>query len=293
MQFIRNVFSSFFSLDNYGDTEHDYHFPTTMEGFGYQFNENGQLTQTSTDEPFQYKVKENDRQYNQAHYEALGVCIGHHIEEVLMTEYNLQRLQIPLKEPNDPEDKARSHVYISEDALTSPDTLLVLLQGSGTIRPGQWSRRVIMNESLEAGSMFPYIERAQHNGWNVMILNPNNNEIAYEDGDGQDFGGEGGLSFSKNPGSMTIDGCETPEHHCQYVWDNLIKDCKAEHIVIVAFSYGGHAISVLATQNALEFTQRVNALALIDSVHSHTEHENAPGAAKDSIMQYLENEINQ
>lgn len=48
MQFIRNVFSSFFSLDSYGDTEHDYRFPTTMEGFGYHFNENGQLRQTST-----------------------------------------------------------------------------------------------------------------------------------------------------------------------------------------------------------------------------------------------------
>jgi hypothetical protein len=43
--------------------------------------------------------------------------------------------------------------------------------------------------------MFPYIERAQRNGWSIMILNPNYNEIAYEDGDGQDFGGEGGLSF--------------------------------------------------------------------------------------------------
>lgn len=43
--------------------------------------------------------------------------------------------------------------------------------------------------------MFPYIERAQRNGWEIMILNPNLNEIAYQDGDGMDLGGEGGLSF--------------------------------------------------------------------------------------------------
>ncbi|KAM3581395.1 hypothetical protein VKS41_006220 [Umbelopsis sp. WA50703] len=218
MQFIRNVFSSFFSLDNYGDSEHEYdHFPTTMEEFGYHFDENGKLRQLSNgikridihgrritmpalilfllDEPFQYEVERGNRQYNQAHYEALGACIGHHIEEVLMTKYHLQRLQVPLKEPNDHEDIPRSHIYISQNTLTTADTLLVLLQGSGTIRPGQWSRRVIMNESLELGSMFPYIERAQRNGWSIMILNPNYNEIAYEDGDGQDFGGEGGLSF--------------------------------------------------------------------------------------------------
>lgn len=43
--------------------------------------------------------------------------------------------------------------------------------------------------------MFPYIERAQQNGWEIMILNPNLNEISFDDGDGMDFGGEGGLSF--------------------------------------------------------------------------------------------------
>lgn len=43
--------------------------------------------------------------------------------------------------------------------------------------------------------MFPYIERAQQNGWEILILNPNLNEVSFEDGDGMDFGGEGGLSF--------------------------------------------------------------------------------------------------
>lgn len=43
--------------------------------------------------------------------------------------------------------------------------------------------------------MFPYIERAQRNSWEIMILNPNHNEIAFQDGDGMDFGGEGGMSF--------------------------------------------------------------------------------------------------
>jgi hypothetical protein len=43
--------------------------------------------------------------------------------------------------------------------------------------------------------MFPYIERAQQNDWEILILNPNLNEVSFDDGDGMDFGGEGGLSF--------------------------------------------------------------------------------------------------
>jgi hypothetical protein len=48
MQFIKDIFSSFFSLDAYGDSEYDdEHFPKTMEKFGYGFNEHGELRQLS------------------------------------------------------------------------------------------------------------------------------------------------------------------------------------------------------------------------------------------------------
>lgn len=63
-------------------------FPKTLEGFGYKFNDSklikwqcqyitdittgGQLRQIENNEPFVFKVKESDQQYNQLHYEALG-----------------------------------------------------------------------------------------------------------------------------------------------------------------------------------------------------------------------------
>lgn len=269
MQYIKGFFNSFFSLDTYGDSGLDHeHFPNTVEGFGYHFNENGQLRKIDTDEPFQYVVKPGDKAYNQGHYEALGKCIGHYIEDILVSKYGLERTIVPLGVDADDVNTPKSHIYLSKNALTTKDTLLVLIQGSGVVRPGQWSRAVIINESLELGSMFPYIERAQRNGWEIMILNPNLNEISFDDGDGMDFGGEGGLSFSKKLGSMTVEGNETPEHHCQYVWDNFIKKSKADNIVIVAHSYGGYTITLLATHNAFDFTHRVTALALTDSVHS-------------------------
>jgi hypothetical protein len=97
-------------------------------------------------------VKVGDRSYNQAHYEALGVCIGNCIEDLLVSKYGLKRTIVPMESEGDDSSTPRSHIYLSESALSSTGTLLVLVQGSGVVRPGQWSRSVIMNESLEVRS---------------------------------------------------------------------------------------------------------------------------------------------
>jgi hypothetical protein len=97
-------------------------------------------------------VKVGDRSYNQAHYEALGVCIGNCIEDLLVSKYGLKRTMVPMESEGDDSSTPRSHIYLSESALSSTGTLLVLVQGSGVVRPGQWSRSVIMNESLEVRS---------------------------------------------------------------------------------------------------------------------------------------------
>lgn len=49
---------------------------------------------------------------------------------------------------------------MSEDALTNPDKLLVLIHGNGVVRAGQWARRLIINEDLDSGTQIPYIKRA-------------------------------------------------------------------------------------------------------------------------------------
>lgn len=49
---------------------------------------------------------------------------------------------------------------MSEDALTNPDKLLVLIHGNGVVRAGQWARRLIVNEDLDSGTQIPYIKRA-------------------------------------------------------------------------------------------------------------------------------------
>lgn len=46
-------------------------FPNTLEGFGYRFNDRGQLRNIQTGKPFEFAVS-TDATYNQKRYEALG-----------------------------------------------------------------------------------------------------------------------------------------------------------------------------------------------------------------------------
>jgi hypothetical protein len=68
---------------------------------------------------------------------------------LLVSKYGLKRITLPIGSDEHDINTPKSHIYVSENALTSEGTLLILLQGSGAVRPGQWSRSVIMNDSLE------------------------------------------------------------------------------------------------------------------------------------------------
>lgn len=58
------------------------------------------------------------------------------------------------------ESEPKSFIFMSEDAMTNPDKLIVLIHGSGVVRAGQWARRLIINEDLDSGTQIPYIKRA-------------------------------------------------------------------------------------------------------------------------------------
>ena len=42
------------------------------------------------------------------------------------------------------DDELHSFIFISDDALTTPDRLLILIHGSGVVRAGQWARRYLI-----------------------------------------------------------------------------------------------------------------------------------------------------
>lgn len=62
------------------------------------------------------------------------------------------------------DDEPTSFIYLSPDALSNPSKLLVLIQGNGVVRAGQWARRLIINQDLKSGTQIPFITRAMEVG---------------------------------------------------------------------------------------------------------------------------------
>ncbi|CDQ91028.1 unnamed protein product [Oncorhynchus mykiss] len=62
------------------------------------------------------------------------------------------------------EEEPRSFIYLSADAMSNPAKLLVLIQGDGVVRAGQWARRLIINQDLDSGTQIPFITRAKEVG---------------------------------------------------------------------------------------------------------------------------------
>lgn len=58
------------------------------------------------------------------------------------------------------ENEPKSFIFMSKDAMTNPDKMLVLIHGSGVVRAGQWARRLIINEDINSGTQIPYIKKA-------------------------------------------------------------------------------------------------------------------------------------
>jgi hypothetical protein len=198
-----------------------------------------------------------------------------------------------------PDAAALSYIYASANAGTA-DTLLVLVQGSGAVRPGQWARALCTNDSLRTGSVLPYLEEARARGWGILVLNPNMNTYITTDersSSAADDAGDAAAAeaddedefhalsagkrhflatpvrrgmFAATPACATrrlIAGSTSPEQHCASAWAAHVAPAAAKHVVVVAHSYGGVCtVSLLAA--CADAERRTTAIAFTDSVHS-------------------------
>lgn len=240
------------------DEEPPHQFPTTLDGFGYYFNKDGQMRQKETDKPFEFNVKEGDYAYNQQHYNALGEVITETVYQMLEKDCKLQRSYIPI---NAEDGQPRSFVFISGDLYTNASKLMILIHGNGVVRAGQWARRLIMNDCLDSGTQLPYVRWAREQGYAVIVANPNLNHAE---------------PVNKKKKPIPIQGNSTPEEHMETVWREFVQRCNAKHVAIVAHSYGGVSTLELAKNHLREFEERVFAIALTDSVHGLKQQEAAP-----------------
>ena len=78
--------------------------------------------------------------------------------------------------------------------------------------------------------MFPFIRRAQAEGYGLVLFNGNDNEVNH----------------------TAIRNSSNPVEHGLYVWDSVISKCVAKDIVIIAHSFGGVVTSEIATARVCE-----------------------------------------
>lgn len=101
--------------------------------------------------------------------------------------------------------------------------VLVLIQGTGAVRAGIWARSVCMNDSLEKGSMLPFLDQAQKNNWNVLVMNPN---------------------YNKDPATgVTCPFSQSMDDHACNVWLKYISKPEYTNVYVVAHSAGGGCLN--------------------------------------------------
>eukprot|EP01119_Soliformovum_irregulare_P009878 TRINITY_DN2378_c1_g1_i2.p1 TRINITY_DN2378_c1_g1~~TRINITY_DN2378_c1_g1_i2.p1 ORF type:complete len:528 (-),score=126.03 TRINITY_DN2378_c1_g1_i2:269-1810(-) len=234
--------------------------------FGYKFDVNEKLVHAETGEKFHW--------VNQAHYDLLGDMIVPYIQQRIVKEFGFQEIRLP-SHPNPPH--AFTNIFVTPDLETNKDKLMLLIQGSGAVRAGQWARALCINDSLKSGSIIPYIVRAREEGYAIVVFNPNLNAVPKKESrpSHSEMMTPGKPSL-KSRDMIDIDGHKSSLQHTITIWDTIASQSPAKHIVIVAHSAGGHCTTTLLRDRQKDILPRLKAVAFTDSVHSISPKDPAP-----------------
>jgi len=188
----------------------------------------------------------------------------------MMKDFKLKEVLLPLDEHVKDIKATRNNIFMSEDALTNTNKLMLICCGSGAVRAGQWARSLCINDSLYKGTIFGYLAKAQEQGYGVIVLNPNlNHYIEY-----QEIKKRVTRSNSKQDENelekviIPIPHNETPQLHFLYVYEQFVTKSAAKNLFIVAHSYGGVSTINLLKEKATEIFPRLKRIGFTDSVHS-------------------------
>ena len=187
-------------------------------------------------------------------YELVGKYVEKYIEIYLSKKFNLTTLYVPNKKKyfiKKDETQPQCKILVTQNFPINPKCLIII-QGSGNVKLGQWARSVCINDNLYLGSMIPYIDKAIKNNYSVIILNPNER-----------------IDFLDE--RKIIEEFSTNENHCLYVYSNIIKsNINIKEIYIVAHSYGGNCtIEILLKNKEDLISGRIKKIAFTDSAHGN------------------------
>ena len=234
--------------NNFEDQENEIILKEFEDSINYKYNQKGELVNKKTSKKCQ-KLSPKE-------YELVCIYVKKYVENYLIKKFNLTTLYVPNKNmPTDfsirDDTQAQCKILTTKDFPTNPKCLL-LIQGTGGVRLGQWSRSVCINENLDLGTMGPYIDKAIKNNLSVLIFNPNErNDFAYD----------------KNK----IEEFSTMQKHCLYVYCNIIRtNPNIKEIYIVAHSKGGECAVELLIYNIDELLSgKIKKIAFTDSAHGN------------------------
>jgi len=211
----------------------------------YKYNEKGELVHKITGEKVGRLGKEE--------YELVGSYVEKYLEHYLIQNFHLITLYVPNNNSTDftkrDEAQAQCKILTTQDFPINPKCLIII-QGAGPVRLGQWARSLCINDNIYIGSMIPYVDKAINNNFSVIILNPNERTDFLDD-------------------TKVIEEFSTHEKHSVYIYNNIIKKNKnIKQIYIIAHSVGGDCTLEILFNNKEDLLNgRIKKIAFTDSVH--------------------------
>ncbi|KAM6223989.1 putative protein ARB2BP [Rhynchocyon petersi] len=248
----------------------------------YDFNDKAELRHTETQGSFVFNHYKNVLEKNSKRYQALGHLLQQYIYELLDKVCKLQKVYITLEA----DKEQKSFFFMSENALTSHHSLLVLFQDHGVFQAGQWSQQAILHHGLQHGSQIPCIQMALQAGYGVIVPNPNDNILntkmekewtslltqKIELSSVKRVQDESFFSLQQ-PHQCIPNRCSnTPEEHMAYIWDYFISKTEGKDVAFIVHGYGGLVFMDLLARRKWEVMNKVYAVAFIDSDH-HVGHQ--------------------
>jgi hypothetical protein len=211
-----------------------------MRALGYEYRD-GILRQVSSNEGFVFKGGNN--------YESLADAIAQYVPLLLEEEAELK----PVWLPRGVSPGEGCPIFVSE-GYESAEKLFLIIQGAGRVRAGIWGCSLCINDSLEHGTILPFLRAAKARGYGVVVFNPNENQV------------EG----------KPVPGSENSSNHVAYVMENIISECSAKEIDILAHSQGGRSLlnyvtRAKASNTAGSVVEKLGRLVFTDSYHVQTQ----------------------
>eukprot|EP01029_Cantina_marsupialis_P010793 TRINITY_DN244759_c0_g1_i1.p1 TRINITY_DN244759_c0_g1~~TRINITY_DN244759_c0_g1_i1.p1 ORF type:complete len:711 (+),score=207.76 TRINITY_DN244759_c0_g1_i1:123-2255(+) len=265
IQQIARVFVKRFGRDTLQKANYLPHKPYNLADFGYEFVGKEKKVKHVTGIPFQYVTE--------LHYQALGDCILEELQKIMIEE-GLEEHWVNGFDKKDPTGDV--NIFLSDDFYTNEDRLMVFVQGTGAVRPGQWARALCLNESLDHGSILPLLRKAKAQNFASIVLNPNEN---IEDVRGEWKGKPMTYFMNKSRNVGNYRGRRVPNssncaEHTITVFDRFISQSPAKEICLIAHSNGGYCTMQLLRERQ-QVLKRLKAVAFTDACHSRSRGDSA------------------